>query len=136
MLVDQLQKWNKERIQKFREAVVSWYTYQNELDRACFPHDMVYGDFKDLRRRAASDRILHDKPFDIAKNHKYDGYQRSISSKVYKVLDKKTAGGSATLARSETLATKINLLSNKELAEEFIYKSLENFKKEKYIHLL
>ena len=31
---------------------------------------MAYGDFKDLTRRAASAKILHDKAFNIAKNRK------------------------------------------------------------------
>ena len=39
---------------------------------------MPYGDFKDLSRRTASDKILRDKAFDIAKNPKYDGYQRGL----------------------------------------------------------
>ena len=39
---------------------------------------MTYGDFKDLVRRAASDKILRDKAFDIAKNPKHDGYQRRL----------------------------------------------------------
>ena len=38
---------------------------------------MAYGDFKALTRRTASDIILHDKSFNIAKSPKYDGYQRS-----------------------------------------------------------
>ena len=29
---------------------------------------MAYGDFKDLSRRTASDKMFHDKVFDIAKN--------------------------------------------------------------------
>ena len=29
---------------------------------------MAYGDFRDLTRRTASDEILHDKAFNIAKN--------------------------------------------------------------------
>ena len=37
---------NKERIQKFKETGDSRYIYQNELDKACFQHDMTYGDFK------------------------------------------------------------------------------------------
>ena len=37
---------------------------------------MAHGDFKDLARRTASDKILRDKAFNIAKNPKYDGYQR------------------------------------------------------------
>ena len=49
---------NKERIQKFKEIGDSRYIYHNELDKACFQDDMAYGDFKDLTRRTASDKIL------------------------------------------------------------------------------
>ena len=67
---------SKERIQKIKETGDSTFIYQNELDKACFQHDMAYGDFKDLTRRTASDKILSDNAFDIAKNPKYDGYQQ------------------------------------------------------------
>ena len=52
---------------KNKETEDSRYIYQNELDRACFQHDTVYGDFKDLTKRTTSDKILHDKAFNIAK---------------------------------------------------------------------
>ena len=39
---------NKKRIQKFKETGASRYIYRNELDKACFQHDMTYGDFKEL----------------------------------------------------------------------------------------
>ena len=42
---------NKEKIQKFKKPGDSQYIYHNELDKDCFLHDMVYGDFKDLHRR-------------------------------------------------------------------------------------
>ena len=45
--------------------------YQNELDKALSQHDMAYRDSKDLTRRTASDKILHEKAFDIAKNEIY-----------------------------------------------------------------
>ena len=45
---------------------------------------MAFGDFKDLKRTTFSDKILRDKAFNIAKNPKYDGCQRGISSVVYK----------------------------------------------------
>ena len=80
---------NKERIQKFKETGDSRYIYQNELDKACFQHDMAYGDYKDLTRRTAADKALRDKAFNIAKNPEYDGYQRGLASIVYKLLDKK-----------------------------------------------
>ena len=51
-----------------------------------------YWDFKDLIRRTASDKILRDKTYNIAKNPKYDGYQRELASMAYKFFDKKTLG--------------------------------------------
>ena len=60
--------------------------------KTCFQHDMAYGDFKDLNRRAAADKVLRDKAFNIAKDRKYDGYQRGLASIVYKFFDKKTSG--------------------------------------------
>ena len=49
---------------------------------------MAYWDFKDLKRRTAFDEILRDKAFNIAKNPKYDGYQRELASMVYNFFDK------------------------------------------------
>ena len=83
---------NKERIQKLKETGDTKYIYRNELDKACFQHDIVYGDFKDLARRTASDKVFRDKAFNIAKNPKYDGYQRGLASMFYKFFDKKTSG--------------------------------------------
>ena len=80
-------KKNKEGIKKFKETEDSRYIYQNELDKACFQHDMTYGDFKELTRRTASDKILRDKTFNIAKNPKYDGYQGGLASMVSKFFD-------------------------------------------------
>ena len=66
--------------------------YQNELDKACFQHDMAYGDFKDLNRRTAADKALSNKAFNIAKNLKYDGCQRELDSVIFNLFDKKTSG--------------------------------------------
>ena len=63
---------NKEKIQKFKETRDTKYIYKHKLDKACFQHDTTYGDFKDLARRTASDKVLRDKTFNIAKNAKYD----------------------------------------------------------------
>ena len=67
---------------------------------------MAYEDFKDLTRRTASDKMLRDKAFNIAKYLKYDGYQRGLALMVYKLFDKNFSGG----------AIKIENVSNKELA--------------------
>ena len=81
------------QIKKFKEALDSKYIYQNELDKAFFQHDMAYGDFKNLNRRTAADKVLRDKTFNIAKNPKYDKYQRVLASMVYKLFNKNTSGG-------------------------------------------
>ena len=52
-------------------------------------HCIAYKDFKDLIRRTGSDKILHDKAFNISKNPKYDGYQFGLASKVCRFSDKK-----------------------------------------------
>ena len=91
MLVGHLPK-TKKRIQKFKETGDPKYIYRNELDKGCFQHDMAYGDFEDLARRTAADKFLRDKASNIAKDPKYDGYQRGLASMVYNFFDKKTAG--------------------------------------------
>ena len=53
---------------------------------------MAYGDFKDLKRKTFSNKVLRDKAFNIAKNPKYDGYQRNLASVVYTFFDKKSKG--------------------------------------------
>ena len=87
---------NKERIQKFKETGDTNCIYKNELDKPCFQHDMAYLDFKDLARRTASDKFLRNKALNIAKNPKYDRYQRGLASIIYKVFDKKSTPGSGT----------------------------------------
>ena len=120
---------NKERIQKFKETGDSQYIYQNELDKACFQHDMAYGDFKDLTTWTTSDKIFHDKAFDIAKNPKYDGYQHGLDPMVYKSFDKKSVSLSEKSASGG--AVKNQNMPNKELAEELHKPIISKFKKRK-----
>ena len=69
---------------------------------------MAYGDFKDLKRRTSSDKVVRDKAFNIAKNPKYDGYQPGLASMVYKFFDKKSKGSGVNMP----------LKFNEQLAEE------------------
>ena len=112
---------NKEKIKEFKETGDSRYIYQDELDEACFQHDMAYVYFKDLNRRTIADIVLRDKAFHIVKNPKYDGYQRGLASMVYKFFDKNFSGG--------TFENEI--MSNKELAEELHKPVLRKFEKRK-----
>ena len=83
---------NKERIEKFMKTGNTDFIYKNELDKACFQHDMAYGKSKDLIKRTQSDRVLRDKAFKIASDPKYDVYQRRSASMVYKFFDRKYSG--------------------------------------------
>ena len=67
---------NKERIEKFIQTENTDFIYINDLDKACFQHDMAYGKSKDLARRTESVKVLRDKALEIPSNPKYDGYQR------------------------------------------------------------
>ena len=76
---------------------------------------------KDLARRTASDETLGDKAFNVAKNPKYDEYQRGLASMVYKFFDKKTSGSSI----------KNENMSDQQLAEELLKPIIRKFKKRK-----
>ena len=82
---------NKERIEKLVQTGNTDFIYKNELDKACFQHDMAYGKSKDLIKRTQSDKALKGKSFKIASNSNYNGYQRGLASAVYKFFDKKSA---------------------------------------------
>ena len=111
---------NKQRIQKSKETGDTNYIYKNELDKACFQLDMAYGYFKNLKRRAFSDKVLKDKAFNIAKNPKCDGYQRGLASMVYNFFDKKSKG---TGVANNQIKQKL------QLAKELHKPIIRNFKK-------
>ena len=91
---------------------------------------MAYGDFKDLARRTASDKVLRDKAFNIAKNSKYDGYHRRLASMVYKFFDKKLAGSGPPLSSASRIADdNNNSKQNIQLAKELHKPIIRNFKK-------
>ena len=49
---------------------------------------MAYGDFKDLAKLTALDKVSSNEAFNIAKAPKYDSYQRGLASMAYNVLIK------------------------------------------------
>ena len=84
---------------------------------------MAYGDFKDLKRRTFSDKVLRDKAFNISKNPKYDGYQGGLVSIVYKFFGKKSTGSGVN----------IPLEFNEEQLNNYKNQLLETLKKEQFI---
>ena len=61
---------HRERIQKFFKKVDLKYIYKNKLDKACFAHDSVNTNSKDLAKGTVSDKILKDRAYEIALNPK------------------------------------------------------------------
>ena len=116
---------HEQRILKFRETGDTSYIYKNELDKACFVHDAAYSDSKDLTKKPAADKILKNKAFDIAKDPKYDGYQRGLASMVYKFFDKKSVGSGAKHVNTKLIP------QNQQLAEELHKPITKKFEKRK-----
>ena len=65
---------NKDRIEKLMQTGNTDYIYKNDLDKACFQHDMAYDKYKDLTKRTQSDKVLRNKSFEIASNSRFDRY--------------------------------------------------------------
>ena len=90
---------------------------------------MAYGDFKDLSKRTAADKVLKNKAFNIAKYTKYDGYQRGLTSMVYRFFDKKTKdSGVTTLANKSAIKS---IPQNEQLADELHKPIIRKFRKRK-----
>ena len=105
-----------QRIQYFLNTGKLSYICKNDLDKACFQHDMPYNKFKDLEKRTQSDKVLKSKAFKIAINPKYNGYERGLASMVYKFFEKKSKGSG---------------LKNQQLANERQKPIIRKFKKRK-----
>ena len=116
---------HKQRIQKFKETGGTNYIYKNELDKACFIHDAAHSDSKDLTKRTVADKIFKNKAFDIAKDPKYDGYQRGLASMVYKLFDKKSKVSGAKHGNTKLIP------QNEQLADELHKPIIRKFKKRK-----
>ena len=117
---------NKQRIQKFLETGDLRYIYWNELDKACFQHDMAYGDFKDLKRRTQSDKVLKDKVFAIASNPKYDGYQRGLPLMVYNFIEKKSKGSGNEIKENQQLANELHKPIIRKFKKSKVYSSFKD----------
>ena len=110
---------HKQRIQKFKKTGDANYIYKNELDKACFVHDAAYSDSKHRIKRTVADKTLKNKAFDIAKDPKYDKYQRGLASMVYKFFDSKVASPDKKSEGSGTKHVNTKLIpQNEQLADE------------------
>ena len=102
------------------------FIYRNELDKACFQHDMAYGKSKDLVKRTQSDKVLRDKAFKIASDPKYDGYQRGLASMVYKFFDKKSSGSGIANEPNYQLANELHKPIIRKFKKRKVYSSFRD----------
>ena len=99
---------SKKRIEKFMQTGNTNFIYKNDLDKACFQHNIAYGKSKDLAKRTQSDKVLKDKAFTIASDPKFDGYQRGLASMAYKFFDKKSSGSGVAAESNYQLASELH----------------------------
>ena len=102
------------------------YIYKNDLDKACYQHDMTYGKYKDLTKRTESDKVLRDKALDIASSPKYDEYERGLASIVSKVFDKKSTGSGIKSVLNQQLADELHKLIIRIFKKRRVYSSFKN----------
>ena len=76
---------------------------------------------KIYQKRAASDKVWRDKAFNIAKNPKYDKYQKGLVSMVYKSFEKRSSGS----------GIENEIKQNEQLAEELHKPIIKKFKRRK-----
>ena len=115
---------NKGRIEKLMQTGNTDFIYKNELEKACFQHNMAYGKSKDLIKRTQSDKVLKGKSFKIASNPNDDDYQRVLASMVYKFFDKKSKGsGIVTNEPNYQLANELHKPIIREFKKRKVYSS-------------
>ena len=101
-----LPKTKKELKSLYRQETQTFITEMTLIK--CFQHDMAYDKSKDLAKRTQSGKVLKDKAFKIASDPKYDGYQRGLTSMVYKFFDKRSSGSGIANEPNYQLANEIN----------------------------
>ena len=103
------------------------FIYKNDVDKSCFRHNGAQGKSKELTKRTQSDKVLRDKALKIARDPKYDGYQRGLASMVYKFFDKKSTGSGVDASLANKSATEPNY----QLANELHRQIIRTFKRQK-----
>ena len=75
---------------------------------------------------------MQDKAFKIASNQKYDGYQRGLTSMVYKFFDKKSSGSGLLLSSASQI---VDNKENIRLVDELHMSIIKKFEKRKVYSL-
>ena len=102
------------------------FIYRNELDKACFQHDMAYGKSKDLRKRSQSGKVLRGKELKIVSDPKYDSYQRGPASMVYKFFDKTSSGSGVATDPNYQFANELHKQIIRKFKRRKVYSSFRD----------
>ena len=102
------------------------FIYKNELDKACFQHDMAQGKSKDLAKITESDKVLRDKTFKIVSDPKYDSYQRGLAAMVYKFFDKNSSGSGVANEPNYQLASELHRQVFRKFKRRKVYSSFKD----------
>ena len=114
---------HQKRIDMFMKYGRLGHILKNRLDDACFQHDSAYEKYKDRANRRKSDIVLKNKALKIATDPRVNGYQRGLTSMVYKFFNERTEGSGICLQE--------NPLNNEIIAEELHKSIIKNFKRRK-----
>ena len=79
-------------------------------------------------KKIQSDKVLKDKVFKIARNPKYDGYQNELSSMVFTVFDKKSAGSGIKSMSNQQLADEIHKPINRKFLKGKVFSFKDNIR--------
>ena len=102
------------------------FIYKNELDKACFQHDIAYSKRKGLIKRTKSDNVFKDEAFKIASDPKYDGYQRGLASMVHKFFDKRSKRSSISNEPNYQLANELHKPIIRKFKKRKVYSSFRD----------
>ena len=110
------------------------FIYKNELDKACFQHDMAYGKSRDLIKFSYLSiywsinlfDLVKSKAFKIASDPKYDGYQRVLASMIYNFFDKKYSESGIINESNYQLANELHKPIIKKFKKRKVYSSFRD----------
>ena len=132
---------SEERNKKFMQTGNTDFIHRNELDKACFQHDMTYCKSKDLANRTESDKVLRDEAFKIASDKafkivsdpKNDEYQQGLASMVYKFFDEKSSGSDVVTEPNYQLANELHRQILRKICRGKVYSSFRESAWEVYL---
>jgi hypothetical protein len=98
----------QERLDQYIKTGDTNHIFKNELDKACLYHDVAYGSNKDVPSRHIADKELMDRAIAIASDKTKNGYERALSSLLYKFFEKKIKMGQGIQSDNAVLADELH----------------------------